>query len=115
MTRSVVLSLGAGLSLLVAVALADASRSRAHLAAAGAVAQLLRARHSQGDYAAIVKLVQAQVPGAALEQAPMLRGRLVRLKETPVEQIKAPPEASWVLNGDRGLTYAEGVPEAPRS
>ena len=29
----------------------------------------------------------------------------------PVEQVKAPPEAQWVLNGDRGLTYAETVPD----
>ncbi len=41
----------------------------------------------------------------------MLRGRLVRLNGTPVEQIKAAPEAQWVLTGDRGLTYAETIPE----
>lgn len=40
----------------------------------------------------------------------MLRGRLVELNGTPVEQIKAPPEAEWVLNGDRGLSYADKVP-----
>ena len=41
----------------------------------------------------------------------MLRGRLVKLKDKPVEEIKAPPEAQWVLNGDRGLSYASKVPE----
>jgi putative ABC transport system permease protein len=28
----------------------------------------------------------------------------------PVEDVKAPPEAQWVLNGDRGLSYSDGVP-----
>jgi putative ABC transport system permease protein len=112
LTRSVVLSLGAGLSLLVAVALADASLVReltSRLPAQSPNYFVLDI--PKGEYGAIVTLVQAQVPGAKLEEAPMLRGRLVRLKETPVEQIKAPPDASWVLNGDRGLTYAEAVPE----
>ena len=36
----------------------------------------------------------------------MLRGRLVKLGDRPAEQVKAPPEAQWVLNGDRGLTYS---------
>ncbi|MBN9259561.1 MAG: FtsX-like permease family protein, partial [Hyphomicrobium sp.] len=29
----------------------------------------------------------------------------------PVEELKAPPEAAWVLNGDRGLSYSDEVPE----
>lgn len=44
----------------------------------------------------------------------MLRGRLVRLGDRPVETIKAPPEAEWVLNGDRGLTYSDTVPEGSK-
>ena len=34
-----------------------------------------------------------------------------QLGDRPVEQIKAPPEAAWVLTGDRGLTYSDEVPE----
>ena len=44
----------------------------------------------------------------------MLRGRLVRLNDVPVEEVKAPPEAQWVLNGDRGLSYADEVPPGSR-
>ena len=44
----------------------------------------------------------------------MLRGRLVKLGDKNVEDIKAPPEAQWVLNGDRGLTYADDVPEGSK-
>jgi len=40
----------------------------------------------------------------------MLRGRIVSLNKQPSEKIKAPPNVGWVLNGDRGLTYAESLP-----
>ncbi len=115
LTRSVILSLGAGLSLLVAVALADAS-----------IIKELTGRVPtnspnyfvldipKGDFAAFTKTVHDIAPDARIDEAPMLRGRLVRLKGVPVEELKAPPEAQWVLNGDRGLTYAEDVPEGSK-
>ena len=40
----------------------------------------------------------------------MLRGRIMLVGKRPAEQVKAPPEAQWVLNGDRGLSYSEMVP-----
>jgi putative ABC transport system permease protein len=115
LTRSVVLSLGAGLSLLVAVALANASL----------VAELqerLPARSpdyfvldvTKEDFPAITELVQREVPQAVLEEAPMLRGRIVRFNDTPVEEVNAPAEAQWVLNGDRGLSYSETVPKGSK-
>ena len=112
LTRSVVLSLGSGLSLLVAVALSNASL----------VKELTSRMPEQSpnyfvldiakaDYPDIKKLVTQEVPGAELIDAPMLRGRLIKLKDRNVEKINAPAEAQWVLNGDRGLTYADTVPE----
>jgi putative ABC transport system permease protein len=59
-------------------------------------------------------LIERQVPGAVLDEAPMLRGRLIRLNDVPVEDVSAPPEAQWVLNGDRGLSYADEVPRGSR-
>jgi putative ABC transport system permease protein len=115
LTRSVVLSLGAGLSLLVAVALADASVVRElgeRLPASSPDYFVLDV--PKEDYGAMQALIEQQVPGATLEEAPMLRGRLVRLGDTPVEDIKAPPEAQWVLTGDRGLSYADEVPRGSR-
>lgn len=112
LTRSVVLSLGAGLSLLVAVALADASMIKeltSRLPEQSPSYFLLDI--PKGDYAAVQALVERQTPRAHLVEAPMLRGRLIALKGTNVEDIKAPPEAQWVLNGDRGLTYADTLPE----
>ncbi len=108
---SIVLSLGAGLSLLVAVALTDASlvsELTGRLPAQSPNYFVLDVAKDQ--YQGLRQTVDRTVPGSRLEEAPMLRGRLVRLKDRPVESIKAPPEAQWVLSGDRGLTYAEAVP-----
>jgi len=115
LTRSVVLSLGTGLSLLVAVALANASL-------VSELKERLPTRSpdyfvldvTKEDLPAITGLVQRDIPAAALEAAPMLRGRIVRFNDTPIEEINAPPEAQWVLNGDRGLSYAETVPKGSR-
>lgn len=41
---------------------------------------------------------------------PFIRGRLVRVNETPAEQVKAKENAAWVLEGDRGVTYSQIVP-----
>lgn len=112
LTRSVVLSLGAGLSLLVAVALADASLVReisSRLPENSPNYFLLDIRKE--EYPKVADIVKAVAPEAAMVRAPMLRGRLVSLAGRPVETIKAPPEAEWVLRGDRGLTYSDDVPE----
>ena len=115
LARSVVLSLGAGLSLLVAVALADASLVRElqeRLPTSSPDYFVLDV--PKEDYTAISDMVAREVPGSVLEAAPMLRGRLVRLNNKPVEEINAPPEAQWVLNGDRGLSYSDEVPNGSK-
>lgn len=112
LTRSVVISLGAGLSLLVAVALADASlveELTSRLPQKAPSHFLLDVPKDQAS--ALAATVEREAPGAHVVEAPMLRGRLVELKGRKVEELKPPPEAQWVLNGDRGLTYAATLPE----
>ncbi len=115
LARAVVLSLGAGLSLLVAVALVDRS----------VVAELQgRVPQSSPNYFVLdIKraeletfrtLVTRLEPQVQIYTAPMLRGRLVQLKGVPVERVAAKPEQQWVLTGDRGLSYAEAVPEGSK-
>jgi putative ABC transport system permease protein len=115
LTRSVVLSLGAGLSLLVAVALTDASIVKE---LTGRVPTLSPNYFvldiPKGELAAFTKTVRDAAPDARVDEAPMLRGRLIKLAGVAVEDLKVPPEAQWVLNGDRGLTYAETVPEGSK-
>jgi putative ABC transport system permease protein len=112
LTRSVVLSLGAGLSLLVAVALVDASlieELSARLPNESPNYFVLDIPKS--DRAAFGDLVRREAPEALIEDAPMLRGRIVRLNGTPAEEIKASAEADWVLRGDRGLTFSAELPK----
>ena len=111
LTRSVVLSLGAGLSLLVAVALTDASivnELESRLPASSPAYFVIDI--TKKDQEAFRATVLREASGAEIEDAPMLRGRMVALKGVPVEEIKAPPEAQWVLTGDRGLSYSDRVP-----
>ena len=115
LTRSVVVSLGAGLSLMVAVALVNASLS----------AELTTRvpKHSptyyvldinRTDRGAFIELVRRAAADARIDEAPMLRGRIVRLKAQSTDGLKVAPEAQWVLQGDRGLTYSETVPEGSK-
>jgi putative ABC transport system permease protein len=111
LASSVLLSLGMGLSLLVAVALVDASLQRELTGRLPEVApSYFMMDMSKSDVPTFTALVARETPGAAVETAPMLRGRLVSLKGTPVERIKTAPEAAWVLTGDRGLSFSVGVP-----
>lgn len=115
LTRSVILSLGTGLSLLVGVTLVNAS-----------LVEELRSRLPDNspdyflldvpkeDFAPLAARVIEKIPGTVLTDAAMLRGRIVKLKDTPAEDLKVAPEAQWVLNGDRGLSYAENLPEGSK-
>ena len=112
LTRSVVLSLGTGLSLLVAVALANAALVadlQDRLPTEAPDYFLLDIPPS--DFDALKTRMAQHVPGVGLIEAPMLRGRIVALKGTPVENLKVSADTQWVFNGDRGLSYAETVPE----
>ncbi|HXM30772.1 MAG TPA: FtsX-like permease family protein, partial [Xanthobacteraceae bacterium] len=113
LTPSVVLSLGLGLSLLVTLALIEGNLRR----------QLTSTLPKQAPsfFFLDVTSVEAErfnafVRGhspadARLDEVPMLRGRIVSLKGVPAEEIKPDPEAAWVLQSDRGITFAEEVPE----
>ncbi|MGL4395883.1 MAG: ABC transporter permease [Hyphomicrobium sp.] len=115
LTRAVILSLGTGLSLLVAVALVNAAlvhELRGRLPDNSPDYFLLDI--AKADMASLQARILEDAPGSVIAEAPMLRGRLVRLKGVAVEELKAPPEAQWVLNGDRGLSYATAVPEGSK-
>jgi putative ABC transport system permease protein len=111
LARTIALSLGAGLTLLTAVSLADASLTNE--------LQSRLPEHAPGyffigipkeELSAFDALLRSKIPDAQISSAPMLRGRLVALHGTPVERLKVPSSAEWVLNGDRGITYSEAVP-----
>lgn len=113
LTPTIVLSLGLGLSLLVTLALIESNLQR----------QLTKTLPAQAPSFFFIDVpsneaekfdafIREHSPkDAMLTSVPMLRGRIVSLKDVPVENIKPDPEVAWVLQSDRGITYAEDLPE----
>lgn len=111
LTPSVVLSLGLGLTLLVSLAVIDTNiRTEIGTNIAGRAPDFFFFDIQSTEEDAFAQRIAALAPQGALEAVPMLRGRIVELNGTNVRDITVPPEGAWVLRGDRGLTYAQGVP-----
>ncbi len=110
-TARVVLSLGIGLTVLVAVALVQASLSDEieDSIAEGAPAYFFL-DIQPGQRAGFEAMVRA-IPGARMEEVPMLRGRITKLNGVPVENASVGADARWALNSDRGLTFAADPPK----
>ncbi|MBS9476045.1 ABC transporter permease [Ancylobacter radicis] len=112
LTPTIVLSLGLGLTLLVTLSLIDRSLTReltSRLPEQAPSFFFLDIQNTETDrFAAFLK---QQAPTGAVEIVPMLRGRLITLGDRPAESITPPPEFAWVLSSDRGITYADAVPE----
>jgi putative ABC transport system permease protein len=112
LTPAVTLSLGLGLSLLVALALIDGNLRReltGNLPERAPNFFFVDIQSSEID--GFRTLVEGMAPQGKLVEVPMLRGRIVELNGTDVAKVEVPPEGRWVLRGDRGLTYANSVPE----
>ena len=107
-----VLSLGLGLTLLVTLSLIDRSLTRELTARLPDQAPSFFFLDIQGTEAQqFSDFLTKEAPGGKVEVVPMLRGRLIRLGDRPVEQITPPPEFAWVLSSDRGVTYSAEIPE----
>ena len=111
LTPAIVLSLGLGVTLLVTLSLIDANVRRTLTSSLPARAPNLffldiPAAEADGFHAALGQLA----PGAKIERVPMMRGRIVAINGVPAAAIKPPEDAAWVLDGDRGITYAEDLP-----
>lgn len=110
-TPSVVISLGLGLAVLVALTLVDVNlRGQLHPAADGSTPNFyfLDVRSAQAD--AFRAFLQREAPGAEINEVPMMRGRIVRIGDVAAVDFKAPESAQWALEGDRGVTFADGLP-----
>ncbi len=115
LTPTIVLSLGLGVTLLVTLSLIDANVRRTISATLPAKApNLFFLDIPSRDADRFRESLRAQAPAAKIEDVPMMRGRIVALNGVPVRQIRPPEDAAWVLDGDRGVTYAEAAPEGTR-
>jgi putative ABC transport system permease protein len=111
LTPTVVLSLGLGLSLLVTLALIE-SNLRTQLTAAlpERAPSFFFIDIPSAEAERFSNFVLGRAKGARLDEVPLLRGRIVRLRDVPAEQVIPDPDAAWVLRSDRGITFANDVP-----
>jgi putative ABC transport system permease protein len=109
---SVLLSLGLGLALLVTLAMIDANlRRQIEQQIPGTTPSFFFLDVRAADAPAFQDYLKAHAPEAIIGTAPLLRGRIVRVKDQRAEDVQAKDNAAWVLEGDRGITFASKVPE----
>lgn len=112
LTPSIVLSLGLGLTLLVTLVLIDGNLRRDLVSTIPDQAPSFFFLDIHGDTVADFEVLLArEAPEAELDMVPMIRGRVVAVDGVPVGEFDAPPNVRWVLNGDRGITYAATPPK----
>ena len=110
-TTSIVVSLGLGLALFVTLALTDRNISaELHSSVPEQAPAFFFLDVQSSELDEMLALLNRQPGVAAVETAPMLRGRVQRLNGRPVSQVRPDPEVAWAVRGDRGLTYAEELP-----
>ncbi len=111
LTPSVVLSLGLGVAALVALTLVDSNlRGQLSRAEPGQTPSFYFLDVRSGDVDAFRHFLAEQAPKAKIGEAPMMRGRIVRIGDTPAAEVKAKESAAWALEGDRGVTFAATPP-----
>jgi putative ABC transport system permease protein len=112
LTPSLVLSLGLGVTLLVTLAMIETTiRNQLSRTLPEKAPSFFFLDVPSGQAARFDALLAASAPGAQRERVPMMRGRVTAVKGVPADQVKAAENAAWVLEGDRGITYATTPPE----
>jgi len=102
----VVLSLGLGLTVLVAIALIEGNMARQVEEELPDDAPAFFFVDIQPDQIAPFRELIASIDGTSdLQEVPSLRGRIVAVNGVPAEQALVDSESSWLLRGDRGVTY----------
>lgn len=108
---SLVFALGFGLTALVAVTMVNASLNRSlstELAEQAPAFFFMDVRPQEvEDFRSQI----LSVPGVGrLDLRPMVRGRIVAIKDVPVENATVSEDVRWAVRGDRGLSYGPDFP-----
>lgn len=112
LTSAVVLSLGLGLTLLVALTLIDGNiRDQLTRGLPGKTPSFFFMDVQNSQVAEFDAFLEKHAPDAKIERVPMMRGRVVRLNGVPASEIRASENAQWVLEGDRGISYSQTIPD----
>ncbi|MBF0515456.1 MAG: FtsX-like permease family protein, partial [Desulfovibrionaceae bacterium] len=110
-TAQVVFALGLGLTSLAATALLQAQFERRLGEQIPQTAPSYFFLDIRKDRLQAFEALARAVPGLTrVDAAPMLRGRITRINQTPAENAPVSPDAAWVLRSDRGLTFRGPMP-----
>lgn len=108
---SLVFALGFGLTALVAVVTVNSSLSRALTTELSEEAPAFFFMDIRPDQVEPFRRMVMESPGVSrLDLRPMIRGRIVRIKDVPVENAAVSEDVEWAVRGDRGLSYSEDFP-----
>jgi len=111
LTPSIVLSLGLGLALLVTVIEIDGNLHREFAAALPQQApSFFFLDIPAADADRFDNFVRDEAPQSTLERVPMMRGRIVAANGVKAEDLHPAARSRWVLQNDRGVTYATSAP-----
>ncbi len=111
-TPSVVISLGLGLAVIVALALVDVSmRGQLHPLADGGTPNFYFLDVRSAEASPFREFLETEAPGVKVIEAPMMRGRIVRIGDVAAADFHAKESAQWALEGDRGVTFADSAPQ----
>ena len=114
-TGSVVMSLGLGLTVLVTVALIEANLGRQITKSLPQRAPGYFFIDIQNDQVAAFEKTVSGVDGfREMRRTPMLRGRITRLNGETAKAENIAERGRWMLRGDRGVTWARGLPEGEK-
>ena len=115
LTPSVVLSLGLGLTVLVTITQIDRNLQRQFMAQLPEKApSFFFVDIPAADAERFDAFLAEHVPGGKIERVPMLRGRIVEARGLKPEELTPSPDAAWVLQSDRGLTYTAEIPSGSK-
>jgi putative ABC transport system permease protein len=112
---SVILALGLGLTLFVTLALTDRTIStelRSGIPEKAPAFFFIDVRNT--ELPAFREMISKEPGVTRIDNAPMLRGRIVSVKGVAADKVEVSGDGGWALRGDRGLTYAETIPEGSK-
>ena len=111
-TGRLVVALGLGLSLFATLAVIETNLSSQIASTIPKQAPSFFALDIPSDQEAqFAAIVERVAPGAKLITVPSLRGAIVALRGVRVADMTDIPSEAWILRGDRGLTFADRVPD----
>lgn len=112
LTPSVVLALGLGIALVVALTMIERNiRGELSSGYPGETPSFFFIDIQKSEAERFTDFLRKEAPNGHIELVPMLRGRIVALNGLGAEAARPKQNAAWALHGDRGVTFAETLPE----